>query len=147
MTTGNSSSFPKPPELLRFLRAVSKDGMMRYFSRATTHRNARALAGSAIDAAQGHIRLQRCRALLRELDPDKAPVSAQAREFKWQYRALRERVHLYSERLAAIDQGRHVPDSALRKAEMALDLSLRYFCDVLTPKHQLEAEESSDSDA
>lgn len=120
---------------------------MRYSSRVTAYRNARDLAGSAIDASQGHVRLQRCRALLRELDPDRPPVSAQSREFKWQYRALRERVYLYSERLAEIDRGQHVTDSALRKAEMALDLSLRYFCDILTPRQQIEADESADGDA
>jgi len=109
---------------------------MRYSARTTVYRNARNLAGSAIDSARGHLRLEQCRALLRELDPDKPPTAAHAREFQWQYRALRERVHLYSERLAAVGDPGGSCDYNLRKAETAIELSLRYFCDVLAPSRK-----------
>lgn len=107
---------------------------MSYISRTTAYRNARDLAGSAMNSSRGQLRLQRCRALLRELDPDKPPAAVHAREFRWQYRALRERVHLYSERLEAANDARPPGDYSLQKAEMAIELSLQYFRDVLAPK-------------
>ena len=64
-------------------------------------RTARKLAGSAANSSRGPTRLTRCRALLARLDPERPPPYVHAKEFRWQYRALRERVHLYSERLAA----------------------------------------------
>jgi len=86
-------------------------------------------------------RLQQCRELIREIDPNKPPSAVQAREFDWQYRALRERVHLYSEQLEAANDPEASSDYWLRKTEMAVELSLRYFHDVLTPVHQAEGEE------
>ena len=109
-------------------------GLMSYTSRTAEHRNARDIAGSAIDSSRRRVRLKRCRALLRELDPARPPPLVRAREFHWQYRALRERVHLYSERLRAATDPETASDQDLLKTEMAIESSLRYFCDVLEPR-------------
>jgi hypothetical protein len=107
---------------------------MRYTTRTAEHRNARHIAGSAIDSSRRRVRLKRCHALLRELDPEKPPATVRAREFHWHYRALRERVHLYSERLAAVKDPEGASDYRLLKTEMAVKSSLRYFCEVLEPE-------------
>lgn len=120
---------------------------MRYTSRTTEHRNARHIAGSAIDSSRRRVRLKRCRALLRELDPEKPPVTARAREFQWQYRALRERVHLYSERLEAARDPEGASDYGLLKTEMAVKSSLRYFCEVLEPEPRPEDDDVLEDDA
>jgi hypothetical protein len=120
---------------------------MSYTSRTTEHRNARHIAGSAIDSSRRRLRLKRCRALLRELDPEKPPAAVHAREFRWQYRALRERVHLYSERLEAAKDPEGASDYGLLKTEMAVKSSLRYFCEVLEPKRRFEDDDGSESDA
>lgn len=105
------------------------------------------IAGSAIKTTQRNGRLQRCRALLRELDPNKPPAKVHAREFHWQYRALRERVHLFSERLSSVEDQERASDYRLEKAEVAIDLSLRYFHEALQPERQLDDEDVTDSDA
>lgn len=103
--------------------------------------SARKLAGSAANSSRGALRLTRCRALLARLDPERPPPYVHAKEFRWQYRALRERVHLYSERLAAARDPVHAPDSRLLKAEFAIELSLQYFQDVFTPQREVEESE------
>lgn len=120
---------------------------MRYVSRTAVYQNARDLAGSAMQSSRRRQRLQRCRELLREIDPNKPPSAVHAREFDWQYRALRERVHLYSERLEAANDAEASSDYRLRKTELAVELSLRYFHDVLTPANQADGEEGGDNDA
>jgi hypothetical protein len=120
---------------------------MRYTSRARQHRTARDIAGAAMSANRAQLRLQRCRALLGELDPDRPPTTAQAREFRWQYRALRERVHLYSQCLEAIPNASPADDYAMRKAETALELSLQYFRNVLTPRHGSDDDGGEGDDA
>jgi len=139
---GSSSSYPKQPERTLFPNRRQPHGTMRYISRVTAYRHARHIAGSAMNSSRGQIRLQRCRALLQEIDPDRPPTAVHAREFRWQYRALRERVHLYSERLAAAESA-PPNDSGLQKAEMAIELSLQYFNDVLAPKHGIDDEEGA----
>lgn len=106
---------------------------MSYSFRRAEHRKALDIAGSALSASHRTRRLQRCHALLRQLDPSKPPVTAPPREFQWQCRALRERVHLYSERLAEIDDPDAVQDQTLNKTEWAIALSLNYFQNVLAP--------------
>jgi hypothetical protein len=117
---------------------------MSYTSRTIVHRNARDIAGSAIDSSRRRVRLKRCRALLRELDPDRPPAAVQAREFHWQYRALRERVHLYSEHLEAVEDPEGASDYGLLKTEMAVKSSLRYFCEVLEPLPEQDDGEHDD---
>jgi hypothetical protein len=119
---------------------------MSYHSRLTAHRNARHIAGSAIESSRRRIRLQRCRALLRELDPERPPTAVHAREFQWQYRALRERVYVYSERLAAARDPEAASDYGLLKTEMAVKSSLRYFCEVLEPEPNPEEDEGAEPD-
>lgn len=70
-----------------------------------------------------------------------------AREFHWQYRALRERVHLYSERLAAAEDPEGASDYRLLKTEMAVKSSLRYFCEVLEPEPRSEDEDGGERHA
>lgn len=111
---------------------------MSYTSRTILHRNARYIAGSAIESSRRRVRLKRCRALLKELDPDRPPAAVQGREFRWQYRALRERVYLYSERLEAAKDPEGASDYGLLKTEMAVKSSLRYFCEVLEPEPRPE---------
>lgn len=84
--------------------------------------------------SKNHLRLSRCYQLLDGLNPDRPPATVRRKEFRWQYRALLERVQLYSERLAAAENPVDSPDPALQRAEFAIELSLRYFHDVLTPK-------------
>jgi hypothetical protein len=117
---------------------------MRYFSKIAELVEARRIAHSALQAASGQTRLQRCRALLDELDPDRPPTAAQAREFHWQYRALRERVHLYSERLDAVGAAERAFDYRLRKTETAIELSLQYFRDALTSCRGLDDDGDDD---
>jgi hypothetical protein len=110
------------------------------------NKTARKLAGSAASTARGHDRLKRCRELLERLDPDRPPAYVHAKEFGWQYRALRERVHLYSERLAAAGDSVKAPAEGMLKAEIAIELSLRYFQDVFTPQREIEElEDDEDS--
>lgn len=116
---------------------------MRYTSRIAVSRSARSIASSALDANAGHSRLKRCRALLRVLDPERPPTSDQAREFRWQYRALRERVHLYSERLEALEDSSHCHEHDLHKAETAIELSLEYFKNALSPDRGLDDDDES----
>ena len=106
---------------------------MPYTSRSIAHRNARDIAGAAMAASRGFVLLKRCRALLGEIDPDKPPVSATPREFRWQCRALRERVYHYSRKLAAVGEREHYADRELLRMEHAIERSLRYFHDVLSP--------------
>jgi hypothetical protein len=87
-------------------------------------------------------RLTRCRQLLDRLNPDRPPPTVRVREFRWQCRALRERTHLYAERLAKSGDPDKAVDSKLQRAEFAVDLSLRYFQDVLTPKSDSDDESS-----
>lgn len=86
-------------------------------------------------------RLRRGRALLKVLDPNRPPALVRPREFQWQYRALRERVYVYSELL---DDGSTESTlagfSALERAEAAVNLSLQYFDDVLAPKSDADDE-------
>lgn len=116
---------------------------MTYSSRASEHLRAQQIVGSAIHSSKGSRRLQCCRALLEQLDPDKPPVTAQAREFRWQYRALRERVHLYSESLENVNDPEKTSDFGFHKAETAIDLSLRYFQDVLPDESDDDGAENS----
>jgi len=119
---------------------------MSYHSRLTAHRNARHIAGFAIDSSRRRVRLQRCHALLRELDPDRPPTAVHAREFQWQYRALRERVYLYSERLAAARDPEGASDYGLLKTEMVVKSSLRYFCEVLEAAPDAEDDDGTERD-
>lgn len=75
-----------------------------------------------------------CRGLLNDLDPKKPPLDANSKEFRWQYRALQERVSVYSECLAELVGSPQSQPEDLRKATAALNLSLDYFEDVLAPK-------------
>jgi hypothetical protein len=111
------------------------------------YRTARKLAGSAANSSRGPARVTRCRALLARLDPDRPPPYVHAGEFRWQYRALRERVHLYSERLAATTDPIAAPDSRLLKAEFAIELSLQYFQDVLTPQREIAGCDDDEHDS
>lgn len=120
---------------------------MSYISRSAEHRTARHIAGSAIESPRRRVRLKRCRALLRELDPERPPVTVHPRQFHWQYRALRERVHLYSEWLAAAKDPEAASDYGLLKTEMAVKSSLRYFCSVLEPEPRPEDDDVTDNDA
>jgi hypothetical protein len=72
--------------------------------------------------------------ILRKLDPEHPPRSTTRREFRWQYRALRERIHAYAERLENTPAPATAQEPALVKAELAIDLSLNYFQDVLSPR-------------
>ena len=83
-------------------------------------------------------KLDYCRALLAEMDPQHPPHTAQAREFSWQYRALRERVAVYSACLEAAPDRARASQRALEKAQFAIDLSLQYFHDVLKPTGDAE---------
>lgn len=107
-----------------------------------SHQRAFNLAGIAMNAASGEFRVHRCRALLQVLDPEHPPPRVNAREFRWQYRALLERVRVYSERLERAQASRGVPDLRLQRTEAAIDLSLRYFRDVLTPDEDPEEDET-----
>jgi len=115
---------------------------MPYSSRVEAISHARSIASSALDASAGHQRLRQCRALLRALDPERPPSTEQAREFRWQYRALLERVHLYSERLEVVDKSLQRHDLALQKAETALELSLQYFRTALAPDFGLDDDDA-----
>jgi hypothetical protein len=98
---------------------------------------------SGIDSRRA--RLRRGRALLKVLDPARPPALVRPREFQWQYRALRERVHVYSELLddgaAAASLATH---SAIERAEAAVNLSLQYFDDVLAPKSDADDDAGHD---
>jgi hypothetical protein len=118
---------------------------MSFSSKSAELQKARSIVGSAIQAKQRRGRLQRCRALLRELDPNNPPAMVHAREFSWQYRALRERVHMFSERLSSVDDQERVSDYRLEKAEVAIALSLRYFHDALQDERQHDDDDSADS--
>jgi len=74
--------------------------------------------------------------ILRRLDPEHPPRTTTAREYRWQYRALRERVQVYSDRLENAPDPVSAQETALMKAELAIDLSLNYFQDVLSPKSE-----------
>ena len=78
-------------------------------------------------------KLEICRELLQRLDPDRPPLEATPREYDWQLRALRERLHVYEQRLRSAPEDKQASSLGLHKAEMAIDLSLRFFEDVLTP--------------
>jgi hypothetical protein len=117
---------------------------MSYTSRSADHLKARKIVSAAIDSRQRHWRLQRCRALLDQLDPNEPPVSAQAREYRWQYRALRERLHLFSERLETTENPERSSDHRLEQVEAAIELSLQYFNDVLA--HTRPKKDSEDRD-
>jgi hypothetical protein len=120
---------------------------MRYTSKIIAHSNANSIARAALAADESRARLGRCRELLEQLDPHRPPTAAQAREFRFQYRALRERVYLYSERLDALDAldaSRRRYDHVLQKAETALELSLQYFRDVLTLEQRLNGDSDDD---
>jgi hypothetical protein len=118
---------------------------MRYTSRLAAAAAASNIARAALDADDRRSRLLRCHALLSQLDPDRPPVATQAREFRWQYRALRERVQLYAERLTVVEAAYRSYDGALQKAEAAIELSLQYFCDVLDTGRDLD--DDGDADA
>lgn len=90
------------------------------------------------DRGSAQPRLNRCQQLLNKLDPDRPPPDVQPKEFRWQYLALRERVHVYTQCLADADGPPHQPDSALVKAEFAIGMSLRYFHDAFSQKHDVE---------
>jgi hypothetical protein len=113
-----------------------------YSSNDMSHLRAFNLAGIAMNAASGEFRVHRCRALLQVLDPDHPPASVNGREFRWQYRALLERVRVYSERLERAQASSGLTDLRLQRTEAAIDLSLRYFRDVLTPDEDPEDDES-----
>jgi hypothetical protein len=89
------------------------------------------LAAAAIRSPQPGRRLKRCRELLRKLDPNRPPVTTQSSEFRWQYLALRERVHVYSEWLSTVDESAIESGNAIYKAENAVVRSLHYFCEAL----------------
>ena len=101
-------------------------------AKGTRRETAAARASVRSGGRSGYIKLRYCRVLLSDLDPQRPPLAAQAREFSWQYRALSERVDVLSDRLAVSGRDRSEPlDESLRKAEAAVDLSLQYFQDVL----------------
>lgn len=106
---------------------------MNYSSRAAAFQRAREITSSAISTKRRGSRLLRCRALLRELDPNHPPARVHPREFSWQYRALRERVHVFSEKLSSVNEKEPVADQQLYRAEAAIELSLNFFHDALTP--------------
>jgi len=82
--------------------------------------------------------LETCRALLETLDPERTPPRTTPKEYAWQIRALRERVEVY-ERLSRSAEASKAPaDALLQRAEVALDLSLRYFEDLLAPPSEPE---------
>lgn len=89
----------------------------------------------------GHAKLRFCRALLSRLDPARPPATTKPKEFRWQYRALSERVDVFAERLekTPAHPGAH-EETALQRAEYAIDLSLLYFQDVLAPKTEGDEE-------
>ena len=78
--------------------------------------------------------------ILRRLNPELPPRTTTAREFRWQYRALRERIHVYSECLEKTPDSAGPQEPALAKAELAIDLSLNYFQDVLAPRTENDEE-------
>jgi hypothetical protein len=100
---------------------------MRFSSRIAANADARRITLSALASDARSLRLKRCRALLKVLDPELPPTADQAREFRWQYRALLERVQMYAERLDTVEESLQGYDHTLQKAETALELSLRYF--------------------
>ncbi len=79
-------------------------------------------------------KLRYCRMILRKLNPERPPRTTTEREFRWQYRALRERIHVYSECLENVPDPVNAQEPSLVKAELAIDLSLNYFQDVLAPR-------------
>ena len=87
----------------------------------------------------GRAKLRICRVLLNRLDPDRPPATTKAKEFRWQYRALSERVDVYAERLRTAQEAEDPVEPALQRAEYAIDLSLLYFRDVLAPRSDDEA--------
>ena len=89
-----------------------------------------------MSASRGFALLKRCRALLREISPEEPPATAKHREFEWQCRALRERVHLYSCKLADVAERGSWGDPELLKIELAIERSLRYFHNVLSPRFE-----------
>lgn len=143
----NSFSCPKPPDCTPIPVRRAIDGNMPYTAKIDSISNAREIAVSALATDAAHLRLSRCRALLSKLDPDSPPPAAQPREFRWQYRALLERVHLYSECIEAVDDPLRSSDYALRKAETAVELSLQYFRNVLTLSRSLDGDGLDDDDA
>lgn len=93
--------------------------------------------------------LERCRILERELNPGQVPFGANQREFAWQYRAFRERLHEY-ERL--IDRLGELPDlkpgdteHRLMRVERAIHVSLEYFQNAFERSRQGE-EDDEDQD-
>jgi len=121
---------------------------MSYYPRFAEHLTALNIADAALETSTRARRLRRCRELLSHLDPDKPPSPSQAREFNWQYRAFRERVYLYSARLEAVRNADHVTDEAIRKTDWAIELSLRYFRNVLkTPLQRDSEDENTDGNS
>jgi hypothetical protein len=117
-----------------------------YSVRQSAYLKAFDIAGAAIETSKRSRRLKSCFALLQQLDPDKPPSSTHAREFRWQYRALRERVQLYSERLAATEDPDEARGSELNQTEWAIELSLTYFRDVLAHSHPDLHDDATDQD-
>lgn len=83
--------------------------------------------------AGGTHTLSRCDTLLESLDPRCPPQRATQKEFRWQYRALKERIEVYRQVLSSADRHSAASTASLQKAETALVLSLQYFNSVLKP--------------
>jgi hypothetical protein len=73
-----------------------------------------------------------CRSLVDTLDPNRPPAQTTPKEYEWQLRALRERLYVYEQLVRSRAQAKDFSDFRLQKAETALELSLRYFQDVLS---------------
>ena len=71
--------------------------------------------------------LERCRALLRDLEPDRPPCRAERDEYRWQYEALLERTDRYAALVARPLAPAQRIESNVRRAELALEVSLEYF--------------------
>ena len=71
--------------------------------------------------------LERCRALLRDLEPDRPPCRAERDEYRWQYEALLERTDRYAALVARPLAPAERIESNVRRAELALEVSLEYF--------------------
>lgn len=67
------------------------------------------------------------------LDPTCPPRNSLPKVFRWQYRALCERVAVYEQCLSSEKEPDDRSDPALQRAELALDNSLHYFKTVLAP--------------